>query len=128
MNVISTYNSQQCHLNILKYDVGDVTEQDVEMAADFEGSWEEDNFASDYFCITHAACLYRYIDILYFLGIIYAFNTRVQSAVSTVALEKKVPIKEHNVIYKLVEDLQEELTNRLEPVEEEIIIGMFLSP
>ena len=61
--------------------------------------------------------------IHYFVGIIYAFNTKVSSNVAALANEKNVPIKEHNVIYKLIDDLRDELTERLEPVEEEVVIG-----
>ena len=39
LSTISTYNSQQCHLNILKYDVGIVSEQDVESTATFNGMY-----------------------------------------------------------------------------------------
>ena len=37
LGTISTYNSRQCHLHIMSYDVGVVTEQDVETAAPFNG-------------------------------------------------------------------------------------------
>lgn len=60
---------------------------------------------------------------LLFTGIIYAFNTKIPSEALNFANAMNVPIKEHNVIYKLIDDLREEITKRLEPVEEEIKIG-----
>ena len=72
--------------------------------------------------------IWYYNGVQYFLGIIYAFNTKVPSNVAALAHEKNVPIKEHNIIYKLIDDLRDELTERLEPVEEEVVIGEFIHP
>ncbi len=56
-------------------------------------------------------------------GIVYAFNTKVPPRIAKAAEEKKVPIKEHNVIYRLIDDLKAELTARLIPLDEEEVIG-----
>ena len=126
LSAISTYNSKQCHLEILKYDVGIVTEQDVEMAAPFNGLCEHFDINESHCKILLCGKLVLpNIVTRYFVGIIYAFNTKVPPNVATLASAKNVPIKEHNVIYKLIDDLRDELTERLEPLEEEVIIGTF---
>ena len=38
-------------------------------------------------------------------------------------MPKNIRIKHHNIIYKMFDDLKEELQKRLEPVEQEEIIG-----
>lgn len=39
LDILETYDCSQCQLNLLSYGVGIVTEQDVEMAAIFKGSF-----------------------------------------------------------------------------------------
>lgn len=39
LDILETYDSSQCQLNLLSYGVGIVTEQDVEMAAIFKGNF-----------------------------------------------------------------------------------------
>ena len=38
LQIFSTYDNSRCHLNLLQYGVGDVTEQDIDMAASFNGN------------------------------------------------------------------------------------------
>lgn len=50
-----------------------------------------------------------------FDGIVYAFNVKTPSNVKKTAQSKGVPIKNFNVIYKLVDDLKDEISKRLPP-------------
>lgn len=92
LDILETYDSSQCQLNLLSYGVGIVTEQDVEMAAIFK-------------------------------GIVYGFNVQVPSKVAQLAKSKGVIIKSHNVIYKLIDDIKKQLTERLPPLQVEETIG-----
>lgn len=56
-----------------------------------------------------------------FKGVIYAFN--VDLPLNLKSRAAKVPIKHHNVIYKLIDDIKEELNSRLPLKEEEDILG-----
>jgi len=59
----------------------------------------------------------------YFSGIIYAFNVHTPSKLKELAKQKGVKIKSHNVIYKLVDDIKEEVTGRLPSVQVEESVG-----
>ena len=41
------------------------------------------------------------------------------------AAKKSVPVKLHKVIYKLIDDLKEELSSKLAPIIQEKVIGKF---
>lgn len=56
-------------------------------------------------------------------GIIYGFNVKAHKSIQQMAAKKKVKVKIHNIIYRLVEDLQEELSNTLPLGEEEHVLG-----
>lgn len=43
------------------------------------------------------------------------------------AKQQSITIREHNVIYKLIDDIKEEMNNCLPPVEVEDIQGMYKS-
>lgn len=58
-----------------------------------------------------------------FSAIIYAFNIECPSRVQALAESKNVPIKFHNVIYKLVDDLKAEINTKLPLKEEEQVLG-----
>lgn len=58
-----------------------------------------------------------------FKGIIYAFNVDCPERFEKLANEEDVPIKHHNVIYKLIDDVKEEINIRLPTVEVEEIVG-----
>ncbi|XP_017776839.1 PREDICTED: translation initiation factor IF-2, mitochondrial isoform X2 [Nicrophorus vespilloides] len=58
-----------------------------------------------------------------FNGIIYAFNSDCPPKCKDLADQNSVPIKHHNVIYKLVDDVKEEINDRLPPISYEEVIG-----
>ena len=57
-----------------------------------------------------------------FDGIIYSFNTAVPDVIKAKASALGIKIKEYNIIYKLIDDLKEEINARLplQDVEEEV--------
>lgn len=55
-----------------------------------------------------------------FNGVIYAFNVECPKSV---AEKTNVPIKQHNIIYKLVEDIKDELNKRIPLKEVEEVLG-----
>ena len=73
-------------LDLLDFGVGAVTENDVQLAADFG-------------------------------GFVYAFNAKVLEAAKSKAAEAGVAVKEFNIIYKLIDDLRDEISARM-PVED----------
>ena len=92
LDVLETYNSSQCQLDLLHYGVGSVSENDIKMAEAFE-------------------------------GIVYTFNVPTSANIQSLARSQKVPIKDHNIIYRLVDDLREELSKKLLPIEVEEVVG-----
>jgi translation initiation factor IF-2 len=110
LDVIDTYDDQErCKLSLIHYGVGNITETDVEMAHAFEGFI----FSLYILCTKKLKCI----------GIIYAFNVNVPKKVKEVAAQKGVKIKPHNIIYKLVDDIKEEVTQRLPIVKVEESVG-----
>lgn len=60
-----------------------------------------------------------------FDAIIYGFNISVPSKVEQLAMSKNVPIKFHNIIYKLVDDLKLEISSKLPKKNVEQVLGNF---
>ncbi|XP_067680716.1 translation initiation factor IF-2, mitochondrial-like [Haliotis asinina] len=58
-----------------------------------------------------------------FGGEIFCFNVKTPQAVAKLARSKSVPIKTHNVIYSLFDNLLDSLSTRLPHVEEEEVLG-----
>ncbi|XP_012873452.1 PREDICTED: translation initiation factor IF-2, mitochondrial isoform X1 [Dipodomys ordii] len=58
-----------------------------------------------------------------FHGVIYGFNVDANNAIQQSAARKGVKIKLHKIIYRLIEDLKEELSSRLPCIVEEHPIG-----
>lgn len=58
-----------------------------------------------------------------FNGVIYGFNVNVGKVIQESAAKKGVKMKLHKIIYRLVEDLQEELSSRLPCAVEEHPVG-----
>jgi len=92
LDVLDSYSSEQCRLDLVHYGVGTVTENDIKLAEPFE-------------------------------AIVYAFNTKINPSVRQLARSKNVRIKEHNIIYRLIDDMKEEINQRLPTVEDEEVIG-----
>uniref|UniRef100_A0A8C5PMZ4 Mitochondrial translational initiation factor 2 n=1 Tax=Leptobrachium leishanense TaxID=445787 RepID=A0A8C5PMZ4_9ANUR len=58
-----------------------------------------------------------------FKGYIYGFNVGVSKPVQQLAAKRDIPIKLHNVIYHLLEDLKGEITGKLPPIIQENVKG-----
>uniref|UniRef100_A0A669Q7Y2 Translation initiation factor IF-2, mitochondrial n=1 Tax=Phasianus colchicus TaxID=9054 RepID=A0A669Q7Y2_PHACC len=58
-----------------------------------------------------------------FNGVVYGFSVKANETVKKMAAKKGIKIKLHNIIYKLIEDLKDELSSRLPPSVVENTIG-----
>jgi len=56
-------------------------------------------------------------------GIVIGFNVGVESAAQSLAESEGVDVRQYNIIYKLIEDIEKALTGMLEPVYEDRLIG-----
>lgn len=56
-------------------------------------------------------------------ALVYGFNVRPNANVRAKAEEEKITIRLHNVIYKLVEEMEKAMKGMLDPVFEEVIFG-----
>ncbi|XP_027790226.2 translation initiation factor IF-2, mitochondrial isoform X3 [Marmota flaviventris] len=93
LNIMDTYDaSHECQLDLVHYGVGDISENDVNLAETFD-------------------------------GVIFGFNVNVSNIIQQSAAKKGVKIKLHKIIYRLIEDLQEELSSRMPCTVEEHQIG-----
>ncbi|TKC40354.1 hypothetical protein EI555_007911, partial [Monodon monoceros] len=93
LNIMDTYDaSHECELELVHSGVGDISENDVNLAETFH-------------------------------GVIYGFNVNAGNVIQQSAAKKGVKIKLHKIIYRLIEDLQEELSSRLPCIVEEHTIG-----
>lgn len=93
LDVLDSFHSSKCELDLIHYGVGAITESDIKLAEPFG-------------------------------AIIYAFNVGVLNpSLKQLAKQHKVQLKEHNIIYRLFDDLREELEKLLPPTEVEDMIG-----
>lgn len=58
-----------------------------------------------------------------FNGVVYGFSVKANETIKKMAAKKGIKIKLHNIIYKLIEDLKDELSSRLPPSVVENTIG-----
>ncbi|XP_065595533.1 translation initiation factor IF-2, mitochondrial [Cyrtonyx montezumae] len=58
-----------------------------------------------------------------FNGVVYGFSVKANESIKKMAAKKGIKIKLHNIIYKLIEDLKDELSSRLPPSVVENTIG-----
>nr|XP_019575176.1 PREDICTED: translation initiation factor IF-2, mitochondrial isoform X1 [Rhinolophus sinicus]XP_019575184.1 PREDICTED: translation initiation factor IF-2, mitochondrial isoform X1 [Rhinolophus sinicus]XP_019575194.1 PREDICTED: translation initiation factor IF-2, mitochondrial isoform X1 [Rhinolophus sinicus]XP_019575202.1 PREDICTED: translation initiation factor IF-2, mitochondrial isoform X1 [Rhinolophus sinicus]XP_019575212.1 PREDICTED: translation initiation factor IF-2, mitochondrial iso len=93
LNIMDTYDaSHECELELVHFGVGDISENDVNLAETFH-------------------------------GVIYGFNVNAGNVIQQSAAKKGVKIKLHKIIYRLIEDLQGELSSRLPCTVEEHVVG-----
>ncbi|XP_037545578.1 translation initiation factor IF-2, mitochondrial [Nematolebias whitei] len=86
LDILDTYDGQQqCQLELVHFGIGDVTENDINMAEMFGAS-------------------------------IYGFNVVASRAMQQRAANSGVPMHFHTVIYKLMEQLKEDLSSQLPPL------------
>ncbi|XP_023683911.2 translation initiation factor IF-2, mitochondrial [Paramormyrops kingsleyae] len=58
-----------------------------------------------------------------FSGVIYGFNVKANKSIQQKASKQGIQIKLHKIIYKLIDDLKDELSNRLPPTVKQSVIG-----
>ncbi|NXT64941.1 IF2M factor, partial [Chaetops frenatus] len=58
-----------------------------------------------------------------FNGVIFGFSVKANASIKKLADKKGIKIKLHNIIYKLIEDLKDELNSRLPPAVVETTVG-----
>lgn len=58
-----------------------------------------------------------------FKGTVFGFNVKTSKKMQSFAKQLGVSVKQHNIIYKLLEDIKDELSNRLPPIQEETVNG-----
>ncbi|XP_038607603.1 translation initiation factor IF-2, mitochondrial [Tachyglossus aculeatus] len=93
LNIIDSYDAaDECELELVHFGVGDISENDINLAETFQ-------------------------------GVVYGFSVNAGKDVQQLAVKKGIKIKLHNIIYRLIEDLQEELSSRLAPSVEENVVG-----
>uniref|UniRef100_A0A3P8TFD6 Translation initiation factor IF-2, mitochondrial n=1 Tax=Amphiprion percula TaxID=161767 RepID=A0A3P8TFD6_AMPPE len=93
LNILESYDAQQqCQLEVVHFGIGDVSENDVNMADTFGGS-------------------------------IYGFNVAASRAMQQLAARRGVPLRLHNVIYKLIDELKDELSSKLPPLVSRNVVG-----
>ncbi|MBN3278666.1 IF2M factor, partial [Polyodon spathula] len=93
LNILDSYDAdEQCELDIVHFGVGDISENDINLAQTFS-------------------------------GVVYGFNVDANKAIQQAAVKKGVQIKLHNIIYKLIDDLKEELSSKLPPTVAENVVG-----
>lgn len=92
LDVMESYTSSLCKLDVVHYGVGNVTVSDIELAEAFQ-------------------------------AIIYTFNIGMLKDAQERARQKGIKIKHHRVIYKLVDDIKEEIESILPLIDVEEVLG-----
>jgi translation initiation factor IF-2 len=64
--------------------------------------------------------------LVFISAIVYAFNVDVLKDAEESAHQSKIVIKQHNIIYKLIDDIKDEMNNSLPPIEIEDVQGIIL--
>ncbi|NXO40727.1 IF2M factor, partial [Locustella ochotensis] len=93
LNILDSYDCEdECKLDIVYFGMGDISENDINLAEAFN-------------------------------GVIFGFSVKANESIKKLADKKGIKIKLHNIIYKLIEDLKDELNSRLPPAVVETTIG-----
>ncbi|RMC08017.1 hypothetical protein DUI87_15489 [Hirundo rustica rustica] len=93
LNILDSYDCEdECKLDIVYFGMGDISENDINLAEAFN-------------------------------GVIFGFSVKANESIKKLADKKGIKIKLHNIIYKLIEDLKDELNSRLPPTVVETTIG-----
>ncbi|NWS15844.1 IF2M factor, partial [Pachyramphus minor] len=93
LNILDSYDCEdECKLDIVHFGMGDISENDLNLAEAFN-------------------------------GVIYGFSVKANDSIKKLADKKGIKIKLHNIIYKLIDDLKEELNSKLPPAVVETTIG-----
>ncbi|CAL8329545.1 unnamed protein product [Merluccius merluccius] len=93
LSLLESYDAEdQCHMELVHFGVGEVSENDVRLAETFSGS-------------------------------IYGFNVSASKSILRLAEKKGVQIHLHTIIYKLVDDLKDELSSTLPPLVSSNVLG-----
>ncbi|XP_068455646.1 translation initiation factor IF-2, mitochondrial [Clinocottus analis] len=93
LGILDGYDQQQqCQLEVLHFGLGDISENDVNMAHAFTGS-------------------------------IYGFNVAASKSIQKLAAARGVSLRLHSVIYKLIDQLKDELSGKLPPLNSENVVG-----
>ena len=59
------------------------------------------------------------------VGVVLGFNVQVPDSAMKLAKSQRVPVRKHNIIYRLIDDVTAELTSRLPTVQVEHLVGKF---
>ncbi|XP_047434350.1 translation initiation factor IF-2, mitochondrial [Mugil cephalus] len=93
LNILDTYDAEeQCQLDVVHFGIGDISENDVNMAETFGGS-------------------------------IYGFNVAASRSIEQLAAKHGVPLRLNNVIYKMFDQLKDELSSKLPVLVSEDVVG-----
>lgn len=130
LNILDSYDAQdQCQLDVVHFGVGDVSENDVYMAETFAGNRSDAarpaRTQPDGFVVILQRDTYRFpiLRLLLLSGSIYGFNVGVSRSVQQAAAKRGVLLRLHSVIYKLMDELKEELSAKLPPLISKNVVG-----
>ncbi|MEQ2269491.1 hypothetical protein XENORESO_005244 [Xenotaenia resolanae] len=158
LNILDGYDSQeQCHLEVVHFGIGEISENDVNMAEMFGGRssrWrslhvlmEVDVFEPELGSMfENSVCgvglqpqeagRFRF-DLGQYQnwrlsdwrcrGSIYGFNVTASRSIQQLAAKKGVPLRLHSIIYKLIDQLKDELSSKLPPHVSQNTVGEFWS-
>ncbi|XP_006616504.1 translation initiation factor IF-2, mitochondrial [Apis dorsata] len=93
LDIFDTYTYDTvCHLNIVHYGIGSITQSDIELADTFK-------------------------------AIIYGFNVNATKQIKDEANKRDISLRFYNIVYKLIDNIKEEIYNILPEVDVEEILG-----
>lgn len=116
LSIVDSYDAQQqCQLEVLHFGIGAVSENDVNMAQMFSGRAFQVHLGRRS-VIKGEVCFVP-------PGSIYGFNVEASKSVQQLAAKHGVPLHLHAVIYKLMDELKDELSSKLPPLTSENILG-----